>query len=72
MKTHVKTLSDKKYETAEELTTPDFILIFIPIEASFGAAVKEDVNLFNFAWDKNIVIVSPSTLLATLKTIASL
>ena len=72
VKTHVKALSNKKYETAEELTTPDFILLFIPIEASFGAAVKEDVNLFNFAWDKNIVIVSPSTLLATLKTIASL
>lgn len=72
VKTHVKTLSNKKYESAEELVTPDFILLFIPIEASFGAAVKEDVNLFNFAWDKNIVIVSPSTLLATLKTIASL
>lgn len=72
VKNHVKALSNKKYETAEELTTPDFILLFIPIEASFGAAVKEDVNLFNFAWDKNIVIVSPSTLLATLKTIASL
>ena len=72
VKTHIKALSNKKYETAEELTTPDFILLFIPIEASFGAAVKEDVNLFNFAWDKNIVIVSPSTLLATLKTIASL
>ena len=72
VKTHVKALSNKKYETAEELTTPDFILLFIPIEASFGAAVKEDVHLFNFAWDKNIVIVSPSTLLATLKTIASL
>ncbi len=72
VKAHVKGLSDKKYESAEELTSPDFILLFIPIEASFGAAVKEDVNLFNFAWDKNIVIVSPSTLLATLKTIASL
>ena len=72
LKNHVKNLSNKKYQTAEELTTPDFILLFIPIEASFGAAIKEDVSLFNFAWDKNIVIVSPSTLLATLKTIASL
>lgn len=72
VKAHVKGLSEKKYQTADTLTTPDFILLFIPIEASFGAAVKEDVSLFNFAWDKNIVIVSPSTLLATLKTIASL
>jgi|TARA_B110000261_G_C13070361_1_gene351884 DNA recombination protein RmuC len=72
VKTHVKGLSDKKYQTAEKLTSPDFILLFIPIEASFGAAVKEDVGLFNFAWDKNVVIVSPSTLLATLKTVAAL
>lgn len=72
VKAHVKGLSEKKYQTAEGLTSPDFILLFIPIEASFGAAVKEDVNLFNFAWDKNIVIVSPSTLLATLKTVSSL
>lgn len=72
VKAHVKGLSEKKYQTAEGLTSPDFILLFIPIEASFGAAVKEDVSLFNFAWDKNIVIVSPSTLLATLKTVSSL
>jgi len=72
VKTHVKGLSDKKYQTAEKLTSPDFILLFIPIEASFGAAVKEDVGLFNFAWDKNVVIVSPSTLLATLKTVVAL
>lgn len=72
VKTHIKQLSEKKYQTAEGLTTPDFILLFVPIESSFGVAVKEDVDLFNFAWNKNIVIVSPSTLLATLKTVASL
>lgn len=72
VKAHVKGLSEKKYQTAKGLTSPDFILLFIPIEASFGAAVKEDVGLFNFAWDKNVVIVSPSTLLATLKTVSSL
>lgn len=72
VKNHIKQLSEKKYQTAEGLNTPDFILLFVPIEASFGVAVKEDIDLFNFAWNKNIVIVSPSTLLATLKTIASL
>lgn len=72
VKAHVKGLSEKKYQTAETLTTPDFILLFIPIEASFGAAVKEDISLFNFAWEKNIVIVSPSTLLATLRTVSAL
>ncbi len=43
--------------------------MFIPIESSFGSAVQEDVSLFNYAWDRKIVLVSPSTLLATLKTI---
>ena len=46
--------------------------MFLPIESSFSIAIKEDVDIFNFAWDRNIVIVSPSTLLATLRTIASL
>lgn len=72
VKSHIKLLSDKKYQTAEGISTPDFILLFVPIEASFGVAVKEDIDLFNFAWNKNIVIVSPSTMLATLKTVASL
>lgn len=72
VKNHIKQLSEKKYQTANGISTPDFILLFVPIEASFGVAVKEDIDLFNFAWNKNIVIVSPSTLLATLKTVASL
>lgn len=72
LRNHVKGLSEKKYQTAQGLSTPDFILLFVPIEASFGVAIKEDVELFNFGWDKNIVIVSPSTLLATLKTVSAL
>ncbi len=71
-KSHIKGLSEKKYQSAKALTSPDFILMFIPIESSFGLAIKEDVSLFNYAWDKKIVMVSPSTLLATLKTIASI
>lgn len=72
VKSHVKNLSEKKYQTAKGISSPDFILLFVPIESSFGVAVREDISLFNFAWEKNIVIVSPSTLLATLRTIASL
>ena len=72
VKNHIKQLSEKKYQTAKGITTPDFILLFVPIEASFGLAVKEDIEVFNYAWNKNIVLVSPSTLLATLKTISSL
>lgn len=46
--------------------------MFVPIEASFAAALQADPELFNFAWDKRIVIVSPTTLLATLRTVASI
>ncbi len=72
LRNHVKLLSDKSYQTATGLNSPDFVLLFVPIESSFSLAVQGDAELFNFAWDKKIVIVSPSTLLATLLTISSL
>ncbi len=72
LRNHVKLLSDKKYQSAIGLESPDFVLLFVPIESSFSLAVQGDAELFNFAWDKKIVIVSPSTLLATLRTIASI
>lgn len=72
VRAHIKGLSDKTYQTANGLDTPDFVLLFIPIESSFSVAVQADVELFNFAWDNKIVIVSPSTLLATLRTISSI
>jgi len=71
-KAHIKGLSEKKYQNAQTLNSPDFILMFIPIESSFGIAIREDISLFNYAWDRKIVMVSPSTLLATLKTVASI
>lgn len=71
VKTHVKQLSEKNYQSSADFNTPDFVLLFIPIESSFSVAVQADQEMFNFAWDKKIVIVSPSTLLATLRTIAS-
>lgn len=48
------------------------MLLFMPIESSFGIAVQQDAELFNYAWDRKVVIVSPSTLLATLRTVASI
>ncbi len=72
VKSHIKKLSEKQYQTSKEIQAPDFVLMFLPIESSFSIAIKEDVDIFNFAWDRNIVIVSPSTLLATLRTISSL
>ena len=72
VRNHVKSLSEKSYQSSTEFNTPDFVLLFIPIESSFSIAVQADQELFNFAWDRKIVIVSPSTLLATLRTIASI
>jgi len=72
IRNHVKSLSEKNYPTSPDFNTPDFVLLFMPIESSFSLAVQSEQELFSYAWDKKIVIVSPSTLLATLRTIASI
>jgi len=72
LRSHIKMLSDRHYPTAKNLNSPDFVLLFLPIESSFSIAIQEDQELFNFAWDNKVVIVSPSTLLASLRTIASI
>lgn len=72
VKNHIKELNEKNYQHAVGVDSPDFVLMFMPIEASFSLAVKEDNEIFKYAWDKKVVIVSPSTLLATLRTISSL
>ena len=72
LKSHVKLLSEKNYQNAFDINTPDFVLMFLPIEPSFSVAVQHDVELFSYAFDRKIVIVSPTTLLATLRTIASI
>jgi DNA recombination protein RmuC len=72
MKNHVKLLSDKNYFSSLEFNTPDFVLMFVPIESSFSVALQADQDLFNYAWEKRIVIVSPTTLLATMRTVASI
>lgn len=69
IRTHVKGLSDKNYPQIYADKTPDFVLLFIPVEPAFAAALQSEPNLYNEAFEKNIVIVSPSTLLATLFTI---
>jgi len=72
LKNHIKGLSSKNYSDLYRVNSPDFVLLFVPIESSFAIAVQHDVELFEFAWSKRVVIVTPSTLLATLKTIASI
>lgn len=66
---HVSQLSEKKYEDLYEIESPDFVLLFVPIEPAFAVAINNDNQLYNKAFEKNIVIVTPSTLLATLRTI---
>ena len=72
VKRHVEQLSDKRYQDIYQMESPDFVLLFIPIEPAFALALQEDLNLYNKAFEKNIVIVTPSTLLATLRTIDSM
>ncbi len=69
---HVVQLSEKKYEDLYEIESPDFVLLFVPIEPAFAVASNHDNQLYNKAFEKNIVIVTPSTLLATLRTIDSM
>jgi DNA recombination protein RmuC len=69
IRTHIKTLSEKRYEELEGIRTLDFVLMFLPIEGSFWTAIESEQGLFNEAFDKNIMLVSPSTLLATLRII---
>ena len=69
IKKHVDQLSAKNYQDLYDIESPDFVLMFVPIEPAFAVAINEDNSLYNKAFEQNIVIVTPSTLLATLRTI---
>lgn len=72
LRQHIKQLSGKDYQNLASIRTLDFVLLFVPVEAAFSVAVHEDSELFTSAFDKNIVLVAPSTLLATLRTIQNI
>lgn len=72
IRSHIKNLSGKNYQNLYQLDSLDFVLMFMPIEPAFALAVQNDQAIFNDAFEMNIVIVSPSTLLATLRTISSI
>lgn len=72
IKRHVEQLGEKNYHDLYQIESPDFVLLFIPIEPAFASALNEDATLYNRAFEKNVVIVTPSTLLATLRTIDSM
>ena len=72
IKSHVDDLHDKHYQTREGLNTPDYVFLFMPIEASFTIALHPDSSLFKYAFDKKVIIVGPSGLMAILRTIESI
>lgn len=72
LKRHIGDLSDKKYHLADQVISPDFVMLFMPLEPAFAMAFRLKPELFEQAWDKNVAIVSPTTLLSTLRTVASL
>ena len=69
---HIDELSGKDYSSIEELTCPDFTLMFIPVEPAFGAALSEDPELYQYAFDRKIALITASTLMATIKTVSNL
>lgn len=72
LKNHIKQLGDKNYSSLYGISSPDFVLLFIPLESSFALAIKEEPGLYEQALAKKVVLVTPSTLLATLKTVSSI
>lgn len=72
LKRHVSDLSSKKYHLADQIISPDFVMLFMPLEPAFALAFKMKPEMFEQAWEKNVAIVSPTTLLSTLRTVASL
>ena len=69
IKTHVKTLSEKHYQNAQGINSPDFVFMFMPIEPAYFAALSADKKLFSDAYNKKIILVAPTTLMATLRTV---
>jgi DNA recombination protein RmuC len=69
---HVEELAGKQYEDLGQLHTPDYVLMFVPLEPAFAAALETDRALYEWAFDRRVILVTSPTLLATLKTVASL
>ncbi|MCQ4145129.1 DNA recombination protein RmuC [Vogesella sp. AC12] len=72
LRAHIRSLSEKRYQDLYKLNTLDFVFMFVPVEPAYLLAVQHDMGLFNEAFERRIMIVGPSTLLATLRTVASI
>lgn len=71
IKAHIKGIGEKYYHTGRGLHSPDFILLFVPIESALVTALQREPGLYNMAYERNVVLVSPTLLLATLRTVAN-
>jgi len=71
IKAHIKGIGEKYYHTGRGLHSPDFILLFVPIESALVTALQREPGLYNLAYERNVVLVSPTLLLATLRTVAN-
>jgi DNA recombination protein RmuC len=71
VRNHIKSLSEKNYPALYGLASPDFVLMFVPVEPAFLVAVQADTGLYQAAWHKNVVLVSPTTLMATARVVES-
>jgi DNA recombination protein RmuC len=72
VKSHIRELSEKNYQLLYGLKSLDFVLMFIPVEPAFMLAISHDSKLWQEAWKKNVLLVSPSTLLFVVRTVAHL
>src|SRR5262249_24260599 len=72
VRTHVEQLSAQRYEDTGKLITPDYVLMFVPIEPAFVLALEQDRALYDWAFDRRVILCTAPTLLVTLKTVASL
>lgn len=71
IRNHINGLQQRQYQNVETLGTPDFVLMFIPIEGAYALALQQECTLQEYAWNKKVVLVCPATLFATLRTVAS-
>ncbi|HEX5318094.1 MAG TPA: DNA recombination protein RmuC [Stellaceae bacterium] len=72
VKGHIDGLSGKRYQENEKLSAHDCVLMFMPIEGALALALAREPELFSYAWDRRVVVVGPSTLLMTMRTVASI
>lgn len=72
MRSHVKLLSEKDYQNLIGINSLDYVFLFMPIEAAYGAAMQQDAELFQYAFERNIIFVVPTTLLTSLRTVQNL